>query len=177
MKQNSEGRSNEIVPVTGSREVQVTRNEVNEFVTFFIGKQMFGVSVFRVQDILHPENIARIPLAPKEIAGVINLRGRIVTVIDVRARLGLPPLPSENGGTSMAVTVEDGPDLYSLLVDRVGDVISLPVDRFEQNPSTLDKVWRTYSEGIYRLDGQLMVVLNVDGFLNIGPGDGLRRTG
>ncbi|CCQ73852.1 chemotaxis protein CheW [Magnetospira sp. QH-2] len=161
---------NEIVVASRGRNVQVVQAESSEFVTFYIGDQMFGVPVLRVQDILQPEQIARIPLAPPEVAGSINLRGRIVTVIDVRARLGLPPMATDDDEPPMALTVENGPDLYSLLIDRVGDVISLPISDFEQTPTNMDHIWRSYSDGVYRLKGNLMVVLDVDSFLDIGPG-------
>ncbi len=158
---------NDIVPVTGGRAVEAVGGAAQEFVTFFIGKQMFGVPVLKVQDILQPDRIAAIPLAPAEVAGSINLRGRIVTVIDVRVRLGLPPVDTKQT-QPMGVTVEHGNDLYSLLVDRVGDVISLPVSDFEKNPGTLDPVWREFSIGVYRLKERLMVVLDVQKLLDIG---------
>ena len=104
-------------------------------------------------------------MAPKEVAGSINLRGRIVTVIDVRVRLGLEKRKGE--GQSMGVTVEHSNDLYSLLVDQVGEVLSLDEKNYERNPSTLDLVWREYATGVYRLDDQLMVVLDVDRMLDI----------
>jgi purine-binding chemotaxis protein CheW len=157
---------NKAVAVAGSHEVEAHSDEdLRQFVTFFVKDQMFGVPVLNVQDILQPDRIARIPLAPAEVAGSINLRGRIVTVIDVRVRLGLPP--AENRGTPMGVTVEHGSDLYSLLVDKVGDVISLPFSQYEANPATLDSVWRAFANGVYRLDRRLMVVLDVDRLLDI----------
>ena len=105
--------------------------DLEDFVTFTIGDQMFGIPVLRVQDILTPDRIAPLPLAPKEVRGSINLRGRIVTVIDVRVRLGLPPRKDESGG-SMAVTVEQDHDLYTLLVDKIGDVTGLSKKLYEK---------------------------------------------
>ena len=93
---------------------------LDQFVTFTVNGQMFGVPVLRVQDILQTHKIASIPLAPAEVRGSINLRGRIVTVIDVRARLGLEPA-DENATNQMGVTVEMGMDLYTLLADSIGD--------------------------------------------------------
>jgi len=140
--------------------------DLDDYVTFFIGEQMFGIPVLNVQDILSPENIAAIPLAPPEVTGSINLRGRIVTVIDVRVRLGLEPKDtSESNG--MGVTVEHGHDLYTLLVDRIGDVMGLASNLYERNPATLDPVWREFSNGVYRLEGNLMVVLDIDRLLNL----------
>jgi len=136
-----------------------------DFVTFSIEDQMFGIPVLGVQDILTPDRIASIPLAPPEVKGSINLRGRIVTVIDVRVRLGLKKREEDRGG--MGVTVEHGNELYTLLVDKVGDVTSLSSDLYEENPGTLDLVWREFANGVYRLSGQLMVVLDVDRLLNL----------
>ena len=137
----------------------------HDFVTFQVAGQLFGVPVLRVQDILVPDRIAPVPLALPEIRGSINLRGRIVTVIDVRTRLGLPR--GETAG--MGVTVESGQELYTLLVDQVGDVIRLSSDRYEANPSTLDPLWRDVAGGTYRLDDRLMVVLEIDRALDIRP--------
>ena len=139
--------------------------DLEDFVTFFIKDQMFGIPVLKVLDILTVDRIAPIPLAPPEVEGSINLRGRIVTVIDVRQRLGLKKrAPDEQ---SMGVTVEQSHELYTLLVDRVGDVVSLSTDLYEDNPSTLDTLWREFALGVYRLDGSLMVVLDVEHFLEI----------
>jgi len=150
---------------TNSRELQVSGAvETADYVTFHIGDQLFGIPVLKVQDILKPEKIASIPLSPPEIRGSINLRGRIVTVIDVRVRLGLEP---GDATESMGVTVEHHHDLYTLLVDRIGDVMSLPVDSFDRVPDTLDPKWRQFSDGIARLEKQLMVVLDVDQLLDI----------
>ncbi len=265
------------VATTAARDVDIVPGkDLEDFVTFFINDQMFGIPVLMVQDILTPDRIAPIPLAPPEIRGSINLRGRIVTVVDVRVRLGLekrlpekkaapaakesrrpeevspPPAdgsahpaqeesPDENahpaqeespdeasrpaapgngaadtegapvdtdaaGGPAedadgsadaverpaddenrsaegasppvdedtaaagvhgMCVTVEHENELYTLLVDRVGDVTSLSDDSFEDNPSTLDAAWREFALGVYRLESALMVVLDVGRLLDI----------
>ncbi|MDH5750021.1 MAG: chemotaxis protein CheW [Rhodospirillales bacterium] len=143
----------------------IAGESLDDFVTFYIKDQMFGIPVLKVQDILQPETIASIPLAPAEVKGSINLRGRIVTVIDVRVRLGLDKRAKNDH--SMAVTVEHDADLYTLLVDKVGDVIGLSKKTYEDNPSTLDPLWRDFALGVYRLEGQLMVVLDVDRLLDI----------
>ena len=137
-----------------------------EFVTFTVGRHLFGVPVLRVQDTLVPDRIATVPLAPPEIRGSINLRGRIVTVIDMRRRLGLSETDRPNGN-GMGVTVELGSELYTLLVDAVGDVISLPTRLREANPNTLDPLWRELAGGTYRLEGSLMVVLEIDRVLDL----------
>jgi purine-binding chemotaxis protein CheW len=135
-----------------------------DFVTMTIADQMFGIPVLQVQDVLGPQRITRIPLAPPEVAGSLNLRGRIVTAIDVRLRLGLPRRATDKPG--MSIVVELRGELYSLMVDSVGEVLSLLERDFERNPPTLDPRWREVSTGIYRLNNQLMVVLDVERLLN-----------
>lgn len=148
---------------TTDRNLQPTGSiETQDFVTFEIEGQLFGIAVLKIQDILKPEKIASVPLAPPEIRGSINLRGRIVTVIDVRVRLGLKP---GNADESMGVTVEHHHDLYTLLVDKIGDVISLPADAFDKAPDTLDPKWRQFAVSVVRLDKRLMVVLDVERML------------
>ena len=135
-----------------------------EFVTFTIVQQLFGIPVLKVQDILATHRITRVPLAPPEIAGSLNLRGRIVTAIDVRLRLGLPPRDAKK--VAMSIVVEHNSDLYSLLVDSVGEVLALSPGEFERNPPTLDPKLRGYSNGIYRLNDKLLVVLDVTRLLD-----------
>lgn len=137
-----------------------------DFVTMTIAGQLFGIPVLTVQDILGPQKITRIPLAPPEVAGSLNLRGRIVTAIDVRLRLGLEP--RAEGEPAMSVVVDHRGESYSLLVDSVGEVLSLDASDYERNPPTLDARWRDFSDGIYRLNGQLLVVLDVEQLLQIG---------
>jgi len=141
--------------------------DLEQFVTFTVAGQMFGVPVLRVQDILQTHKIASIPLAPAEVRGSINLRGRIVTVIDVRARLGLEPV-DDSATDQMGVTIEMGIDLYTLLADSIGDVVSLSHNSYEKTPGTLDPKWRDFANGVYRLDGSLMVVLDIERLLDIG---------
>lgn len=130
-----------------------------QYVTFRVGGQLFGVNALGVQDILRTEEIAFVPMAPPEVKGSINLRGRIVTVIDVRVRLGLPA--REKGENTMGVTVEQATELYTLSVDDIGEVLSLPVAEREEVPGTLDEKWRKFVEHIFQLDGALMIVLDI----------------
>lgn len=134
-----------------------------EFLSVIIGGQMFGIPVLQVQDVLRQQIVTRVPLAPPEVAGALNLRGRIVTAINVRCRLGLPDLPE--GSKTMAVVVEHESELYSLIIDRVGDVLSLVNSDFENVPPTMDDNWRDIATGIYRLDNQLMIVVDVSRLL------------
>ena len=144
-----------------------SRNETDAdvFVTFTVAGQLFGVPVTRVQDILIPEEIAPVPGGPPEVRGLINLRGRIVTVIDMRKHLSLPK--ADNDGSGMCVTVESRGESYTLFVDSVGDVITLPRSLREGNPATLDAVWRNIADAVYRTDRGLLVALHVDRLLAI----------
>jgi purine-binding chemotaxis protein CheW len=142
--------------------------DASDYVTFVIAGQLFGIPVLKVQDVLASCEVTRIPLAPPEIAGALNLRGRIVTAIDVRLRLGLAA--REGDGEEMSIVVDQGGELYSLMVDEVGEVLSLDPKGFQRNPPTLDPRFREYSNGIYRLKERLLVVLDVDGLLDYGGG-------
>lgn len=155
---------NQIVPSTKRQGTEIVSSETQDFVTMIIEGHLFGIPVLTVQDILGVQKITRIPLAPKEIAGSLNLRGRIVTAIDVRLRLDLAPRPPEE--KAMSVVVDQGGELYSLMVDSVGEVLSLPMAKFERNPPTLDNKWREFSLGIYRLEDNLLVVLDVGRLLD-----------
>src|SRR5580698_3896230 len=137
----------------------VTDEADHVFVTLTVADQLCGVPVLAVRDILGEQVITRIPLAPPEIAGSLNLRGRIVTAIDLRRRLRLPP--AAPGQARMSVVAEQGGELYALLVDQVSEVLSLDATLFERNPPTLERHWALFSTGIYRLDGRLLVILDV----------------
>jgi purine-binding chemotaxis protein CheW len=130
-----------------------------DFLTININGQMFGIPVLQVQDVLGETTVTRIPLAPTQVAGALNLRGRIVTAVNVRRCLGLPDL--EGNKRIMSVVVEHENELYSLIIDSVGDVLALQNEKFEQNPPTLDLLWRSVSLGVYRLDAGLLVILDV----------------
>lgn len=154
---------------TVSKGPGVGSGATEEFVTFTIAGQLFGVPVLRVQDVLSSYRITRIPLAPPEITGSLNLRGRVVTAIDVRLRLGLAPRPQDT--ESMSIVAENEGELYSLMVDSVGEVLALSDATFERNPPTLDSRIRACSDGIYRLDEQLLIVLDVNRLLDYGRED------
>ncbi len=139
---------------------------MREFVTATIGSQLCGIPVLKVQDVLGPQRITPIPLAPVEVAGSLNLRGRIVTAIDLRTRLGLTLHADDKN--EMSIVVEHHGELYSLMIDTVGEVLKMSASNFERNPATLDPVWRSFSEGVYRLTEGLLVVLDVDTLLDFG---------
>lgn len=135
-------------------------SDQTQFVTVLIGGQLFGLSIDKVHDVFVPERITRVPLAATEIAGVLNLRGRIVTAISMRRRLGLPPREGSHG--IMAVGIEYKGESYGLIIDEVGEVLTLPSSGREANPTNLDRRWAEISAGVHRLQGQLMVVLDVE---------------
>jgi purine-binding chemotaxis protein CheW len=140
-----------------------TGEDTQVLVTLTVADQLCGIPVLAVRDILGEQTITRIPLAPPEIAGSLNLRGRIVTAIDLRRRLRLPQ--AAPGQARMSVVAEQGGELYALLVDQVSEVLSLDASLFERNPPTLEKAWAEFSTGIFRLDGRLLVVLDVSRLL------------
>jgi purine-binding chemotaxis protein CheW len=146
-----------------------TEDEERVIVVLTVADQLCGVPVLAVRDILGTHAITRIPLAPREIAGSLNLRGRIVTAIDLRARLHLPPAPA--GRPRMSVVTEQGGELYALVVDQVSEVMSLKASAFERNPPTLPPTWAQFSTGIYRLDNRLLVVLDVGKLLALNEAD------
>ena len=124
-----------------------------EYVTVMIGGQLFGLPINRVQDVFMPERMARVPLASAEIAGVLNLRGRIVTAIDMHCRLGLG---------KRATAIEFHSESYGLLIDSVGEVLKLAENTSEPVPVNLDPHLARVSSGVHRLEKQLLVVLDVD---------------
>lgn len=138
--------------------------KTTEFLTIVVDNQLFGIPVLQVQDVLRQQTVTRVPLAPPEVAGALNLRGRIVTAINVRCRLGLPDLPQ--GTKTMSVVVELDHELYSLIIDRVGDVLSMQNKDFESVPPTLDPTWRDIASGIFRLENQLLVIIDVPKLLH-----------
>jgi purine-binding chemotaxis protein CheW len=136
-----------------------------EFVTFTVAGQTFGLPIGRVQDVFKPARITRVPLAAAEIAGVLNLRGRIMTAIDMRHRLDVKK--REDGAAPMAIGIEAKGESFGLLVDAVGKVLKLPDSDREPNPINLDGKLAALSAGVYRLDGQLLVALDVDRVLDL----------
>ena len=145
----------------------------NDFVTATVDRQLFGIPVLTVQDVLGPQRITRIPLAPPEVAGSLNLRGRIVTALSLRKRLHLTEKPEDDKENSdMSIVVDHRGELYSLLVDSVGEVMSVPESAYERNPATLNAQWREFSNGIYRLKETLLVILDVSRMLDFAGADG-----
>lgn len=132
-------------------------------VTMRVENQLFGIPVEAVRDVLRGQKIARVPLASEEIAGSINLRGRIVTVVDVRKRLRFAPPPE--GVRQTFVVVDHKHELYSFLVDSVGDVIDVPRAEVEKVPANLSGKWREVASGIWQMKEELLVVIDVSSML------------
>jgi purine-binding chemotaxis protein CheW len=130
-----------------------------EFVSFFVAGQLLGLAVRAVQEVLPFQAMTRVPLSGSSIAGLLNLRGQIVTVIDLRKRLALPEREEVN--SAMHVIVQESGEFFSLLVDSVGDVMSVAKSRYETAPPTLDSSWRECCRGVYRLNRGLLVVVDV----------------
>lgn len=143
-----------------------TRDEPRGLVSITVGGQAFGVPVLQVQDVIAEAAINLVPLAPPEVAGSLNLRGRIVTAVDMRARLRLPA--RSEGERFMCVIVDHAGELCALLVDDVGDVLWLSADTFEPAPATLPAAWRSLCSGLHRLDDGLLLVLSVPEALSLG---------
>jgi purine-binding chemotaxis protein CheW len=139
-----------------------------EYVTVTIGDHMFGLPICRVQDVFVPDRLTRVPLAPPEVAGILNLRGRVVTAIDMRARLDLGARPP--GVAAMAIGTELKGESYGLLVDAVGEVMTLRDSGCEDKPANLDPRLARVTAGIYWLEGQLMMVLDIDRVLDVRNG-------
>jgi purine-binding chemotaxis protein CheW len=131
--------------------------DLNQYVTVWIGDQLFGLPISRVQDVFMPDRVTRVPLASAEIEGVLNLRGRIVTAVNM----------DSSGRKPMAVGTELNGEAYGLLIDSVGEVLNLDDHSREPNPINLDQRLQEVSAGVHRLAGQLLVVLDVDRVLDL----------
>jgi purine-binding chemotaxis protein CheW len=136
-------------------------------VEVWVAGQACGIPVLAVRDVLDAQAVTRVPLAMPEIAGSLNLRGRVVTVVDLRRRLGLPAEKTRSGNY---VVVELGGELYALAVDKVTEVASLPGELFERTPPHVPQSWAAFSEGVFRLPDRLLIVLSVAKLLDIGGG-------
>lgn len=134
------------------------------YVTVVTAGQLFGLPLERVRDVFVPRGLSKVPLAPPEVVGLLNLRGRIVTAIDLRRRLGLPPRSDES--VPIAVGMEQRGELYGLIADRAGDVLHLKRSTHETNPVNLDGRWAHVCAGVHRLEHGLMVVLDVEKVLD-----------
>ena len=143
----------------------IMTDDAQMLVTMRVDQQLFGVPVQHVRDVLREQKMTQIPLSPPEISGSINLRGRIVTVINVRARLKLEEKSDDQA--QMFVVVEQHNELYSLMVDSVGDVMNILHNQIEKAPANMASNWREVATGIHRLDGELLVIIDPDVLLTL----------
>ena len=144
-----------------------TTDGVQGLVSVRVGDQTFGAPVLSVQDVIAPVRIDRVPRAPAEVAGSLNLRGRIVTAIDMRRRLGMTPREADQ--PHMCVIVESAGELYALQVDDVGDVLWLSPETREIPPVTLSNRWQSVCTGLYLLESELLIVMDIDQVLTLAP--------
>lgn len=135
-----------------------------EFVTFRVENQWFGIPVASAQEVLLAQHISPVPLAPPEIAGFLNLRGQIVTAMDLRRRLQLTP---QNLDEASNIVVRHDGELFSLLVDEVGDVLSVESTAVEPRPQALGTAWRQICSGIVQRERGLLVVVDVGALLRV----------
>ncbi len=131
-----------------------------QYCTFTLDGGYFGVEVRRVQEVLRYQAMTPVPLAPEDVSGLINLRGQIVTAVDLRHRLEMPERPHGRRPMNVVVKTDDGP--VSLLVDEIGDVLLVDVDGFESPPETISPAVRDLLTGVCKLDGRLLLVLDID---------------
>jgi len=133
-------------------------SESKEYCTFHVEGMYFGVEVQLVQEVIRYQEMTPVPLSSREVSGLINLRGQIVTAIDVRRRLSLPDRPEGKLPMNVVVRTEDG--AFSLLVDEIGDVLDVDTSTFESSPATLDGVVRDLITGVHKLKGRLLLLLD-----------------
>lgn len=136
-----------------------------QFCTFYLNGLYFGVEVLRVQEVIRYQQMTSVPLAPRMIEGLINLRGQIVTAIDLRRRLGLPV--RESGELPMNVVVRSDDGAVSLLVDEIGDVVEIEDDNYERAPETLTGIARDLINGVYKLKERLLLILDTEKTISI----------
>ena len=131
-----------------------------QFCTFFLNGHFFGTPVPQVQEVIQYQVMTRVPLAPRVVSGMINLRGQIVSAIDLRRRLGFPDRPADQLPMNVVVRTNEG--AVSLLVDEIGDVIEVEEEALESPPETLQGFAREVVRGVYKLSGRLLLVLDTE---------------
>lgn len=140
--------------------------ENSQFCTFYLGDLFFGVKVENVQEVFRYQEMTRVPLAPSVVRGLINLRGQIITAIDLRARLCMDELP--DGKMPMNVVVRTQEGVVSLLVDEIADVLEVSEDSFERPPDTIDEITRELVLGVYKLENKLLLILDTGKTVSMG---------
>jgi purine-binding chemotaxis protein CheW len=151
-------------PTEAMTSASETRDDGEQFVTVFVGGQMFGLPILQVRDVFMVSDITPVPLAPRTIAGLFNLRGRVVTMLSMQGMLGIGREFSVAERT--AIGVEWRGEAYGLLVESVGEVMHLPASAREANPMNLDARWAGLSAGVYRLKDRLLIELSFEALFN-----------
>jgi purine-binding chemotaxis protein CheW len=129
-----------------------------QYCTFLVAEHLFGIEVSKIQEVVRHQTLTPVPLAPSEVSGLINLRGQIITAIDLRTRLGLPRLPADQSAMNLFVTGEDG--TFSFQVDRIGDVVEVDENSLEEPPATIPPVLRGLIRSVSKLQNGLLLMLN-----------------
>ncbi len=151
------------------------RDQTNrQFATFFVDGLFFGIEVLEVQEVLRYQEMTPVPLAPEVVEGLINLRGQIVTAVDMRRRLGLEPRPEAR--TPMNTVVRTSGGAVSLLVDEIGDVVEVDGFAFEQTPDNVAPAARELIKGVYKLKERLLLVLDTEKTVNVAAGAQVERS-
>jgi purine-binding chemotaxis protein CheW len=135
-------------------------SRVGQFASFTLDRLTFGVEVLKVQEVIRYQNMTQVPLAHRTVRGLINLRGQIVTAIDMRRRCGMPD--RTDGSSPMNVVVRTSDGVVSLLVDEIGDVVELEQSQYEPVPETLPATVRSMVTGVFKLPGTLLLALDVE---------------
>lgn len=141
-------------------------SEARQFCTFFLDQLFFGVEVQRVQEVIRYQEMTRVPLASAVVSGLINLRGQIVTAIDLRRRLELDERPADRPPMNVVIRTDDG--AVSLLVDEIGDMREVDEDAFERPPETVKGIARDLICGAYKLKDRLLLVLDMEKTVQVG---------
>lgn len=144
-------------------------SDEGQYLTAYVSGHFLGIPIEQIRDIIGEQRLTRVPLSGSSIAGILNLRGRIVTVVNMHARLDEEKVtrPEE----TMGIIIENHDELFSLMVDRVEDVVTISHNSIERPPPTLNSVWRGVCSGVYQVDGKIMVIIDVENILNLGQVD------
>lgn len=155
-----------LTTATTSTPEAADRSRSGQYSTFDVSGFYFGIDVLQVQEVLHCQEMTPVPLAPAVVEGLINLRGQIVTALDMRRRLGLPPRAVSETAMNVVVRTEEG--AVSLLVDDIGDVVEADSSSYERPPENLDPAIRNLVRGVHKLKDRLLLVLDIDQTLQLG---------
>jgi purine-binding chemotaxis protein CheW len=147
----------------------VSVSNSQQFCTFYVDRQFFGVPVQQVQEVIRYQEMTRVPLVPRVIRGLINLRGQIVVAIDLRRRLNTPERPDDQLPMNVVVRTADG--ALSLLVDEIGDVLEVQEETFERPPETLQGIARELVLGVHKLPSGLLLILDTEKAVNVADLD------